>query len=156
CPPFSILLVKRKGRRFPAQRGIPLGQFGGGGYMRTHPILILFWLAGALGAAVTQAQEAEAQAIANWPAPPLWSPPARAVRAAALGEKTSQGIAPLERETASAALPFVAIPPCRIVDTRGPAGPYGAPALGINMPRNFALPGGPCAGIPPDVQAYSL
>jgi hypothetical protein len=53
-------------------------------------------------------------------------------------------------------LPFIGVTPCRIVDTRGPAGPFGAPSLAASTPRNFALPGGPCAGIPSNVSAYSL
>jgi hypothetical protein len=52
--------------------------------------------------------------------------------------------------------PFVGVTPCRIVDTRGPAGPYGAPSLSPGVSRNFALLGGPCAGFPPSVSAYSL
>ncbi|HMF07962.1 MAG TPA: hypothetical protein VKJ00_02425 [Thermoanaerobaculia bacterium] len=54
------------------------------------------------------------------------------------------------------ALPFIGVTPCRIVDTRGPAGPYGAPSLAAASPRNFALLGGPCAGLPGGVAAYSL
>src|SRR5262249_34271938 len=121
----------------------------------THPILMLVWLAGAL-AAVAQAQEAESQAIANWPAPLLWSPPARAVRAASLGEKTSEGIAPLQRETASPPLPFVAITPCGIADTRGNgfSGAYGPPSLSGGVPRDFPL-SGQC-GIASGAAAVSL
>lgn len=51
---------------------------------------------------------------------------------------------------------FVGVDPCRIVDTRGPTGAYGAPALVAGVPRNFDLNDGPCTGIPPGVEAYSL
>jgi hypothetical protein len=51
---------------------------------------------------------------------------------------------------------FVGQTPCRIVDTRGPAGPYGAPSLPASTPRNFALRTGPCAGISAGAVAYSL
>jgi len=51
---------------------------------------------------------------------------------------------------------FTGVTPCRIVDTRGPAGPYGAPSLSPGVSRNFGLLGGPCAGLPAGVAAYSL
>src|SRR5215831_4537731 len=53
-------------------------------------------------------------------------------------------------------LPFVGVTPCRIVDTRGPAGPFGAPPLAPGSPRSFSLFSGPCPGIPSAVAAYSL
>jgi hypothetical protein len=53
-------------------------------------------------------------------------------------------------------LPFIAVAPCRIVDTRGPAGPYGGPALAADTPRSFAVPAGPCPGIPTTASAFSL
>ena len=56
----------------------------------------------------------------------------------------------------SAGIGFVAVTPCRIVDTRGPAGTFGAPSLVAGVPRNFPLPTGPCTGIPTGVGAYSL
>jgi hypothetical protein len=56
----------------------------------------------------------------------------------------------------SRAVTFVAMIPCRIVDTRGPAGPYGGPALPPSTTRHFDLNNGPCAGIPFEVAAYSL
>jgi hypothetical protein len=51
---------------------------------------------------------------------------------------------------------FVGVTPCRIVDTRGPAGPFGAPSLAQGSPRNFALTSGPCTGIAVGVASYSL
>jgi hypothetical protein len=51
---------------------------------------------------------------------------------------------------------FVAVTPCRLVDTRNPAGPYGGPALTANTTRNFDLNSGPCLGIPALLAAYSL
>ncbi|HMF08606.1 MAG TPA: hypothetical protein VKJ00_05680, partial [Thermoanaerobaculia bacterium] len=52
--------------------------------------------------------------------------------------------------------PFIGVSPCRIVDTRGPTGTFGAPSLSPGSPRSFPLPSGPCAGIPAGVAAYSL
>jgi len=49
---------------------------------------------------------------------------------------------------------FVGITPCRIADTRNPAGPYGAPPLAAGVPRNFVLTGQ--CGIPAGAQSVSL
>jgi hypothetical protein len=54
------------------------------------------------------------------------------------------------------ALPFIGVAPCRIVDTRGPNGPFGGPPLVPGVSRDFALPSGPCAGLPATAKAYSL
>jgi hypothetical protein len=51
---------------------------------------------------------------------------------------------------------FIAVLPCRVVDTRNPAGPYGGPALATNVARTFDIDNGPCPGLPPGVDAYSL
>jgi hypothetical protein len=97
---------------------------------------------------VSSAQER----IENWPAPGLWSPPARAV--------AKGGLAPLEAEAIEAVptppLHFVGITPCRLVDTRGNGftGAYGPPALPQGVPRNFVLTGR--CGISPTAQAVSL
>ena len=55
------------------------------------------------------------------------------------------------------ALQFVAVSPCRIVDTRNPVGTFGGPAIPGNTSRAFPLSrgGNPC-GIPPDAIAYSV
>lgn len=57
---------------------------------------------------------------------------------------------------AAQALHFVPVSPCRIVDTRNQAGPFGGPALSNGGSRDFALSQGPCSGIPSNVAAYSL
>ena len=54
------------------------------------------------------------------------------------------------------ALQFVPVPPCRVVDTRGSNGPFGGPAIAGGTWRNFAIPQGPCSGIPSNTAAYSL
>jgi hypothetical protein len=46
------------------------------------------------------------------------------------------------------------ITPCRVADTRGPAGAYGGPALAANADRTFVI-GGQC-GIPVTAQAVSF
>ena len=51
------------------------------------------------------------------------------------------------------ALLFYTLPPCRVLDTRNPAGPLGGPALAANEIRAVA-PGGSC-GIPPTAKAIA-
>ncbi len=36
---------------------------------------------------------------------------------------------------------FYTVPPCRLIDTRNPTGPYGGPALGANSSRTFVFSG---------------
>ncbi len=50
---------------------------------------------------------------------------------------------------------FVPVTPCRVADTRGPAGPFGSPSLVADSSRSFAIPQSGC-GIPATAQAYSL
>ncbi len=61
---------------------------------------------------------------------------------------------------ATQGITFVAVVPCRIIDTRGPVGAFGGPILTAGVGRSFALPSGPCSGIPTGgtfgVGAYSL
>ena len=57
--------------------------------------------------------------------------------------------------TAQSALQFVSVAPCRVVDTRGPAGPFGGPSLPSNSSRDFTIPEGAC-NIPATAAAYAL
>ena len=52
---------------------------------------------------------------------------------------------------------FVTLPPCRVVDTRNPDGPFGGPAINGGTARSFPLEqsGNPC-DIPSNAVAYSL
>ncbi len=54
------------------------------------------------------------------------------------------------------ALQFVPLTPCRVVDTRGSNGPFGGPAIAGGTWRDFAIPQGPCSGVPSNAAAYSL
>jgi hypothetical protein len=58
-------------------------------------------------------------------------------------------------EAQSAALQFVPVIPCRVVDTRNGSGPLGGPAIQSETSRDFYLPQGNC-GIPSTAVAYSL
>ncbi len=57
--------------------------------------------------------------------------------------------------TGAAGLQFVPVTPCRVVDTRYPAGTFTGPALVGGATRDFPVPQGGC-GIPATAQAYSL
>jgi hypothetical protein len=52
-------------------------------------------------------------------------------------------------------LRFVPLTPCRVADTRNPAGPFGGPRIAGGGTRDFIIPNGAC-GVPITAQAYSL
>jgi hypothetical protein len=52
-------------------------------------------------------------------------------------------------------LSYVPITPCRVVDTRNPIGPFGAPTIAGGTSRDFIIPNGAC-NIPSTAAAYSL
>jgi hypothetical protein len=56
--------------------------------------------------------------------------------------------------SATSALRFVPAAPCRLVDTRNPAGSLGGPAIGSGSARSFTIPG--TCNIPSTALAYSL
>ena len=53
------------------------------------------------------------------------------------------------------ALNFYPVTPCRVADTRGAAGPLGAPEMGDGETRSFPIPSSGC-GTPSTAAAYSL
>ena len=85
--------------------------------------------------------------LQNWTVPPYTASGTGGIR-------TMTDVSPL--------IPFVAVRPCRLVDTRGSTSPnfpagYGPPGLAGGVPRNFDLNSAAhCAGIPAEVEAYSL
>jgi len=52
-------------------------------------------------------------------------------------------------------LAFYPVTPCRVADTRSPAGPFGGPIMAGGSTRSFAIPSSTC-NIPSTAQAYSL
>lgn len=74
---------------------------------------------------------------------------------AALGNTNTSALKVASNALPSAPSNFVAIAPCRVLDTRGPVGPYGGPAMAPGGTRTFDLNSGGCAGIPAGVVAYS-
>jgi hypothetical protein len=139
--PFSLLNARA------AQIKFPQGIFGNsrmhreGGLMRVNRRFLVLLTFGVFGMAIARAQEPVQEAIPNWPAPETWSP-----------HSVSRGVSTMGAITSP--LPFIGLAPCRIADTRNPAGPYGAPALAAGVPRNFTLTGQ--CGIPGVAQAVSL
>jgi hypothetical protein len=57
--------------------------------------------------------------------------------------------------TGSSGLRFVPVSPCRVMDTRLAAGPFGGPAMTAGSTRDVPIPASPC-GIPLNAAAYSL
>lgn len=49
---------------------------------------------------------------------------------------------------------FYSLAPCRVIDTRGPAGPTGAPSLAANAVRSFPVLG--ACGLPADAKAVTF
>src|SRR6476620_4300049 len=111
------------------------------------------WMLVCLGLAIASTTLGQ-EMISNWSAPPYWSP------SQVSGEEARSGM----RHTLAAAavagpMPFVALAPCRLMDTRGngQTGAFGPPSLGINGQRDVPIQSHPvCTGIPANAGAYSL
>jgi hypothetical protein len=99
---------------------------------RLLPAVLILAAAGSI--APLLAQVPPANAIPNWSVPATWSPvPARG------GIQTMEDVA--------SPMPFVAISPCRIADTRGNGfgGTQGPPILSANVTRDIPIGGSPSA-----------
>jgi hypothetical protein len=88
------------------------------------------------------------ESISNWTAPPYWSP-----SSGKCARPASEGLGTLGAQAVevipSPPMPFVAINPCRIADTRagqGFSGQAGPPALASNVTRTFQI-GGTVTGV---------
>ncbi len=99
--------------------------------------------------------------LSNWGAPPYWTPapvpPAeRGVGGGMLAR--AQGMTAKAEALPSSPLPFVAIPPCRIVDTRvATSDGFHQPNFADDEARTFDLPNSPdCPGLPATAGAYSV
>lgn len=115
---------------------------------RSARALALVFLAALSPTAFAEAPDASGPAA--WTAPPYWAPPAPLREAA--GRTPEAGRQALA--VGPAPMPFVALPPCRLVDTRG----NGAPLTGGFLPaatvRTYTLTG--VCGIPAGARAVSL
>jgi hypothetical protein len=109
--------------------------------MRSSRLLVLGALAIVLFSGAVLAQPGSQ--VSNWTVPPYH-------RSSADGS-----LSPMSDISDAAA--FVAVTPCRIIDTRFASGTgHGSPALAAGATRAFDMNAGPCTGIPENVAALSL
>ena len=107
----------------------------------------------------TQVVRTQVEPVTNWATPLYWQPGAAAAQAGARA-KRAEATGPQDSTPTSglgAPAVFVAITPCRLVDTRvvaGFTGAFGPPAMPANTARTIPVPQSDCA-IPAAV-AYSL
>lgn len=123
----------------------------GGKYMKTGLAWLGFVLACCPGAGIA-ASDAQDVPIAQWAPPATWQPESAPPPA---GAKPASGRIPLVVLTP--ALPFFAVTPCRLADTRagyGFSGAFGPPSLVAAATRNFPI-AGQCS-IPATAQAVSF
>lgn len=122
--------------------------------MRILRSIAVFVLVAVASIASLRAQEIEE--VRNWPAPPFWSEPVK-------WEKGTNAVPMSVEGAGTQALPFAAIPPCRIADTRGNGftGQAGPPTVLANTVRTFQVTGTipgvsiPC-NVPVEARAVSL
>jgi hypothetical protein len=98
------------------------------------------------------AREHDVVPLKHWAAPLYWQPaqPAAEERSVAVAASLPAG---------ANALVFVAMTPCRVVDTRaaqGFPGAFGAPPLAGGTSRTFPIPSSTSCSIPSVAQAYSF
>jgi hypothetical protein len=107
-----------------------------------------------LGPGLAQAEEEVP--LRNWSSPPFWAPAARVVdRVAAPDGAVPRSAGREALALPSGPLPFVAITPCRLADTRNATFPsgYGPPSLQAATSRDFVFTAR--CGIPSSAQAVS-
>ena len=102
----------------------------------------------------------DATPLTNWTAAPYWTPPAAAKEGApeVRMQASSQGMTAQAQALSAPPLPFVAITPCRVVDTRvALSDGFHQPNFADDETRTFDLPNSPdCPGVPTTAGAYSL
>ncbi len=105
--------------------------------------LVLVAFAG--GSSAAEEPELSDVPLTNWPTAPFW---AAGVPAGESGDSLEKAGIP------SPPLPFVAVPPCRVADTRGNGAPIqGGVFTGPSDVRNWTISG--VCGIPPGAEAVS-
>ena len=123
-----------------------------------------FWstfLAVLFAVSLSAQSAADSVPLRNWLAPLYWQPSrveaeniARSgILRGGSGEPVPHAVTP------TGSLVFVAMTPCRVVDTRpgrGFAGAFGPPSLAGGATRNFPILSNPTCSIPPTAAAYSF
>jgi len=95
--------------------------------------------------------------LANWPAPLYFQPGSnRSAEPVHRGRIREEAAVKTAAATSGNLAMFVAISPCRVLETRDANGPYGGPPFAAGETRSYAIPSGPCAGIPASAVAFSL
>jgi hypothetical protein len=117
---------------------------------------------------VLTGQTAQVVPLKNWAAPLYWQPNQAGRQTTG---RAAPGIRPLVTQISTGALTFVAIAPCRLVDTRGTAAgfigptPFSGPSLVASSTTTFPVQSAaeatttaptPCGTIPSTAQAYSF
>jgi len=119
-----------------------------------------FVIGGALMTAGGALAQQEELPLRNWTAPPFWNVASspQADDASRAADVQPAGIETQSISLPSTPVPFVAVTPCRIVDTRVPVSDgFHQPDFSNNQTRTFPLPASPnCTGIPTTAVAYSL
>jgi N-acetylneuraminic acid mutarotase len=100
--------------------------------------------------------DAVSDAPQNWTAPPYWMPPAVSPGDGDESGRSAPAAGRHALVASPSALPFFAVTPCRVADTRGYGftGAYGPPFMAGGVPRNFTITGQ--CGIPAAAQAVSF
>ena len=127
--------------------------------MATHRLVVVGATLMCLGSFVL-AQDEELP-LSNWSAPPYWSPAVQTRSEAEPGGgmlAQAQGMQAHAQALPSSPLPFVAIAPCRIVDTREAISDgFHQPNFADDESRTFPFPASPdCTGLPATSGAWSL
>ena len=108
---------------------------------------------------VAMAQDEEVP-LSNWTAPPYWGPTVQRAEGEPAGAMVAHGLGMIAQAEAlpSSPLPFVAITPCRIVDTRvAVSDGFHQPNFADKETRTFNLPASTdCTGLPSTAGAWSL
>src|SRR5437870_1535913 len=110
---------------------------------------------------VAAQMQSDAVPLRNWPAPLYWQPAPAERDAPAKRERfnavSADAVSALTSPTG--ALVFVAMTPCRIVDTRagsGFGGAFGPPSFAAGTSRTFPFQSSTTCPIPSSAQAYSI
>ena len=138
--------------------------------MTTHSAVVLTAVAVCLGTlAWAQPAEPPKPPLENWTAPPYWTPPAaeQARQHPIAAQPTGEHNVTTESAPAVTILPFTAVTPCRLIDTRhgpkdvyepGDVEPSGYPrgSYASGEIRSYDLTLSACTGLPAGVGAWSL